>query len=83
MNKFFVWTGGRKVGLGIVGAVVLTVMAIVLRAPFEAYAAGILVCLGITQGTVAYEDVKRPFEWVEDGTAGNEKIERTEGWEGE
>lgn len=59
MTKFFAWAGGRKVGLGLIGLVVLTIMAFPLRADFMDYALAVLLALGLTQGSVAYEDVKR------------------------
>lgn len=68
MTRYFVWAGGRKTGLGLLGAAILIVMAFVLGATFEAFAGALLLCLGITQGTVAWEDSRRP-EWAQAGAA--------------
>lgn len=60
MKGFYEWAGGRKVGLGILGALLLTIMAFPLDADFGVYGGMILGCLGITSGAVAYEDTRRP-----------------------
>lgn len=59
MTRFFTWAGGRKVGLGLIAAVLLTAMAFALDATFTEYAGGILLALGFSQATVAYEDTRR------------------------
>lgn len=59
MTKFFERAGGRKVGLGLIAAVMLTVMAFALDAGFMEYSGTLLLALGFTQGTVAYEDARR------------------------
>src|SRR5690606_6176944 len=59
MTRFFTWAGGRKVGLGLIAAVLLTAMAFALDAAFTEYAGGILLALGFSQATVAYEDTRR------------------------
>ena len=59
MTRFFTWAGGRKVGLGLIAAALLTVMAFPLDADFVAYSGAILLALGFTQGAVAYEDSRR------------------------
>lgn len=59
MKRYHEWAGGRKMGAGYIAAVLLTIMAKVLDASFAEYAGAILLALGITAGSVAYEDVKR------------------------
>lgn len=64
MTRYFTWAGGRKVGLGLLAAVLLTVMAFLLKdVGFIEYSGALLLAFGITQGTVAYEDSRRP-EWA-------------------
>lgn len=60
MKRFYEWAGGRKVAVGYVAAALLTIMALVLRASYAEYAGAILLALGITSGTIAYEDSRRP-----------------------
>lgn len=63
MTRYFTWAGGRKVGLGLLAAVLLTAMAFLLKdVGFIEYSGALLLAFGITQGTVAYEDSRRP-EW--------------------
>lgn len=59
MTRYFEWAGGRKVGLGLIAAALLTTMAFLLDADFIAYSGALLLALGFTQGTVAYEDSRR------------------------
>lgn len=59
MRRYYEWAGGRKVGIGYVAAVLLTIMALILDASYTEYAGGILIALGITSGTIAYEDSRR------------------------
>ena len=59
MRRYYEWAGGRKLGVGYLAAVLLTVMALVLDASYTEYAGGILIALGITSGAIAYEDSRR------------------------
>lgn len=59
MKRFYQAAGGRKVGVGLLAALVLTAMAFPLDADFASYATALLAALGLTQGSVAYEDVRR------------------------
>lgn len=59
MRRYYEWAGGRKMGAGYIAALLLTAMAIVLGASYAEYAGGILLALGITSGTIAYEDSRR------------------------
>ena len=62
MKRFYEWSGGRKIAIGYVAAVLLTAMAIFLKASYAEYAGAILLALGITSGAVAYEDSRRQVE---------------------
>lgn len=59
MKRLYDAAGGRKVAIGYLAAVLLTVMAFPLQADFVAYSGAILIALGLTQGSVAYEDARR------------------------
>jgi hypothetical protein len=59
--RFYDWAGGRKIAIGYVAALLLTAMAFLLKATYAEYAGGLLLALGITSGTIAYEDSRRPF----------------------
>lgn len=59
MTAFYEWAGGRKVALGLLYAALVTVMAFPLSATFVGYAAALATGLGITSGTVAWEDSHR------------------------
>lgn len=56
-NRVFAALGGRKSAAGFVAALLLTAMAFPLQAEFGQYMTGLLIALGLTQGTVAYEDI--------------------------
>lgn len=55
-ERFWKGVGGRKVWNGYLAYLTLTAMAFFLDATFGEYAIGVLAALGITQGSVAYED---------------------------
>ena len=57
-NRVFAALGGRKSAAGFFAALLLTIMAFPLSAEFSQYMTGILIALGLTQGTVAYEDIR-------------------------
>lgn len=57
-NRVFTTLGGRKSAAGFFAAVLLTIMAFPLSAEFTQYMTGILIALGLTQGTVAWEDTR-------------------------
>lgn len=59
MNPIYKYLGGRKATAGLIAAILLTAMALALKADFTAYATSLLVALGLTQGTMTFEDVKR------------------------
>ena len=59
MNRLYRFFGGRKVALGFIAVAILTVMAFPLHAGFGEYAAAVLGALGLTVGSVAYEDARR------------------------
>ena len=54
--NYLQWVGGRKQLNGYIGAILLTGMAIFLKADFPHYATAVLVSLGITSFSVATED---------------------------
>lgn len=56
--KFWKLLGGRKTAVGLLAFISLTAMAIPLGAGFMEYAGAVLFALGITSGSVAYEDRK-------------------------
>lgn len=62
MRRYYEWAGGRKIAIGYLAALLLTIMAVVLDAGYAEYAGGILIALGITSGTIAYEDSRRGGE---------------------
>ena len=57
-NRVFKALGGRKSAAGFLAALLLTGMAFPLQAEFTQYMTGILIALGLTQGTVAWEDTR-------------------------
>lgn len=57
-NRVFTALGGRKSAAGFLAALLLTGMAFPLQAEFTQYMTGILIALGLTQGTVAWEDTR-------------------------
>lgn len=59
MRRYYEWAGGRKLGVGYLAAVLLTIMALILGAGYVEYAGAILLALGITSGSIAYEDSRR------------------------
>lgn len=60
MNKLFEIFGGRKVFAGFYASILLSVAAGFLEPSFSTYAGAILLALGITSGSVAYEDARKP-----------------------
>lgn len=62
MRRYYEWAGGRKLGVGYLAAVLLTIMALILGAGYVEYAGAILLALGITSGSIAYEDSRRGSE---------------------
>lgn len=62
MRRYYEWAGGRKLGVGYLAAVLLTIMALILGAGYVEYAGAILLALGITSGSIAYEDSRRGGE---------------------
>lgn len=59
MLRYYKWAGGRKMGAGYIAVLLITAMAFVLDTSFVEYSAAVLTALGITVGTVAYEDARR------------------------
>ena len=59
LDRIYRLTGGRKMFAQHVAVVLLTAMALVLRPPFLDYALGLCAALGITVGSIAWEDVRR------------------------
>lgn len=59
MGRYYEWAGGRKMGAGYIAVILLTVMALCLGASYTEYAGGILLALGVTSSTIAYEDSRR------------------------
>ena len=60
MTHFYDWAGGRKTAHGLLYAVLVTAMAFPLDASYGAYTAALALGLGLTVGSVAYEDARRP-----------------------
>ena len=84
MHRVYHRVGGRKVFAQYVAALLLTVMAFALRADFWEYALAIAGVLGITVGSLAYEDVQRLRSGTgralaDDGEA-SPGYRRPEGW---
>jgi len=59
-NNIFEWFGGRKVFAGFYASILLSLAAAFLDASFSTYAGSLLLALGITSGSVAYEDARKP-----------------------
>lgn len=57
---FWKAVGGRKQFNGWLAFVAFTAMAIPLKASYETYVLGILGALGLTVGSIAYEDKRHP-----------------------
>lgn len=60
MLRYYDWAGGRKMGAGYIAVALFTALAKPLGASFAEYAGAVLLALGITVGSVAYEDSRRP-----------------------
>lgn len=58
-NRVFKALGGRKSAAGFYASILLTAMAFPLRAEFQAYATSLLFALGLTVGSVAWEDMSK------------------------
>lgn len=58
-NRVFKALGGRKSAAGFYASILLTAMAFPLNADFRGYATSLLFALGLTVGSVAWEDTTK------------------------